>query len=87
LLDFGGVNHTIKVLPRFAITLLSSALPYAAHFTHAQLMTSPADGGVINAPPSDSVFEFTEAVKFHEAFIKKCVRSIRGLQVCRLLGG
>jgi methionine-rich copper-binding protein CopC len=52
-----------------SITLLSSASAYAAK---AQLVKStPGEGSVNAAPPSAFVLEFTEAVKLHEASIKK----------------
>ena len=61
-----------NLIALFAITLLSATFPYAAHSAHAQLVNStPADGSVIESPPSSFVFEFSEAVKFHQAFIKK----------------
>lgn len=35
------------------------------------MKSTPADGGVNDAPPSAFAFEFSEAVRFHQAFIKK----------------
>jgi methionine-rich copper-binding protein CopC len=61
-----------NLIALFAIALLSATFPYTAHSAHVQLVNStPADGSVIDAPPSSFVFEFSEAVKFHQAFIKK----------------
>jgi methionine-rich copper-binding protein CopC len=63
----------MKTLLAFlSIALVSSISAYAAHTIHAQLVKStPADGSVSDSPPSAFVFEFSEAVRFHQAFIKK----------------
>jgi len=56
-------------LALLSIALFSSTAAYAAK---AQLVKStPAEGSVNAAPPSVFVLEFTEAVKLHQAFIKK----------------
>ena len=61
-----------KFIALFAITLVSSTVAYAAHSVHAQLVQStPADGSDSDTPPSAFVFVFSEAVRFHQAFIKK----------------
>jgi methionine-rich copper-binding protein CopC len=61
-----------KLIALIAITLLSSTVAYAALAVHAQLVQSmPADGSVNDTPPSAFVFEFSEAVRFQRAFIKR----------------
>jgi methionine-rich copper-binding protein CopC len=61
-----------KLIAYFAITLFAGTSTYAAHSVHAQLVKStPADVSVSDAPPPAFVFEFSEAVRFHQAFIKK----------------
>ncbi|MDQ6781095.1 MAG: copper resistance protein CopC [Candidatus Eremiobacteraeota bacterium] len=55
-----------------SIALFSSISAYATQSTHAQLVKStPADGSVSDTPPPAFIFEFSEAVRFHQAFIKK----------------
>jgi methionine-rich copper-binding protein CopC len=61
-----------KFIALFASALVSNTVAYAAHSVHAQLVQStPADGSVSDSPPSAYVFEFSEAVRFQRAFIKK----------------
>jgi methionine-rich copper-binding protein CopC len=56
-------------LALLSIALFSSASAYAAK---AHLVKSTPDDGSVNAaPPSAFVLEFTEAVRLHEASIKK----------------
>ena len=67
-----GVITMRKLTALFAIALVSCLSAYAAHSIHTQLVQStPADGSVSDKPPAAFVFEFSEAVRFHEAFIKK----------------
>jgi methionine-rich copper-binding protein CopC len=63
----------MKTLLAFlSMALFSSISAYAAHSVHAQLVKStPADGSISDTPPLAFVFEFSEAVRFHQAFIKK----------------
>ncbi len=67
-----------KLIALFAITVFSSTFAYSGTFVYvphpayAQLVKStPADGSVSDTPPSAFVFEFSEAVKFHEIYIKR----------------
>lgn len=67
-----GVITMRKLIALSAIVLLSCISAYAAHSIQTQLVQStPADGSVSDKPPATFVFEFSEAVRFHEAFIKK----------------
>jgi methionine-rich copper-binding protein CopC len=67
----GGITMR-KLIALFAIALVSCLSAYAAHSVRAQLLQStPADGSVSDKPPAAFVFEFSEAVRFHEVFIKK----------------
>ena len=67
-----GVITMRKLTALFAIALVSCLSAYAAHSIHTQLVQStPADGSVSDKPPAAFVFEFSEAVKFHQGFIKK----------------
>jgi methionine-rich copper-binding protein CopC len=61
-----------RLIALFAVTLCSITFACAAQAAHAQLVKSmPADGSVSDTPPSAFVFEFSEAVRFHEVYIKK----------------
>jgi methionine-rich copper-binding protein CopC len=61
-------------MKKLFLALLSIALfsGTAAYASKAQLVKStPAEGSVNATPPSAFVLEFTEAVKLHQAYIKK----------------
>jgi methionine-rich copper-binding protein CopC len=61
-----------KLTVLFATTLFAITFAYSAQSAHAQLVKStPADGSVSDTPPAAFVFEFSEAVRFHEIYIKK----------------
>ena len=61
-----------KLIALVAVALFSSTFACTAQAAHAQLVKStPADGSVSDTPPSAFVFEFSEAVRFHEIYIKK----------------
>jgi copper transport protein len=67
-----GVITMRKLVALCAIVLLSCISAYAAHSIQTQLVQStPADGSVSDKPPAAFVFEFSEAVRFHEVLIKK----------------
>ena len=58
----------MKTLLAFvSIALFSSAYAADAKF----VKSTPAEGSVIDTPPTAFVFEFSEAVRFHQAFIKR----------------
>jgi methionine-rich copper-binding protein CopC len=55
-----------------SIALFSSISAYTTQSAHAQLVKStPAEGSISDTPPPAFIFEFSEAVRFHQAFIKK----------------
>ena len=60
----------MKTLLAFlSIALFSSTSAFAGDAKFVK--STPADGSVSDTPPSAFVFEFSEAVRLHEAFIKK----------------
>jgi methionine-rich copper-binding protein CopC len=60
----------MKILLAFlSIALVSSTSASAGDAKFVK--STPAEGSVSDTPPTAFVFEFSEAVQFHQAFIKK----------------
>jgi methionine-rich copper-binding protein CopC len=61
-----------KLIALCAISLVTSAAATYAAVHHAQLVQStPADGSARDTAPASFVLEFSEAVRFQQAFLKK----------------
>jgi methionine-rich copper-binding protein CopC len=60
-----------KLTALCTITLFTSAATYAAAHRTQLVQSTPADGSVSGTPPASFVLEFSEAVRFQQAFLKK----------------
>lgn len=61
-----------KLIALCAITLVTSGAAAYAAVHHAQLVQStPADGSARDTAPASFVLEFSEAVRFQQAFLEK----------------
>jgi methionine-rich copper-binding protein CopC len=61
-----------KLIALCAITLVTSAEATYAAVHHAQpVQSTPADGSASDTAPASFVSEFSEAVRFQRAFLKK----------------